>query len=133
MTLTVQHGNPAEVILQHAASAVGSPGLTVLGAPTCGRFARLRLTSVAQTVVHQIDRPTLIVPGSHPVGSRVNVPFRRVLVAIDFSQASMSALDEAYRLIGHDEATMRLLHVVDIAQALPRLTLEFPVVDSHSV
>ena len=130
MTLTVQHGKPAKVILQHAASSAGSPGLIVLGAPTRGGFGRLRLPSVAQAVVHQTDRPTLIVPGSDSVESSVNVPFRRVLVPIDFSPASMSALDEAYRIIRQDGAAMRLLHVVDIAQQqVPRLTFEFPVVD----
>ena len=130
MTLTVQDGKPAEVILQHAASSAGSPGLIVLGAPNRGGFARLRLRSVAQAVVHQTDRPTLIVPGSDSVESSASVPFRRVLVAIDFSPASMSALDEAYRIIRQDGATMRLLHVVDIAQPpVPRLTFEFPIVD----
>ena len=129
MTLAVQHGKPAEVILQHAASPVGSTGLIVLGAPSRRGFARLQLSSVAQAVVHQTDRPMLIVPGSDSVVSSANVPFRRVLVAIDFSPASMSALDEAYRIIRQD-STMRLLHVVDIAQPpVPRLTFEFPVVD----
>jgi hypothetical protein len=38
--------------------------------------------------------PTVVVPGSEFAASSVNVPFRRVLCAIDFSPASMSALDE---------------------------------------
>jgi len=129
MTLAVQHGKPAEVILQHAASAAESTGLIVIGAPSRGGFARLRLPSVAQAVVHHTDRPTLIVAGSDSVAA-ANVPFRRVLVAMDFSPASMSALDEAYRIIRQDSATMRLLHVVDLAQPpVPRLTCGFPVVD----
>jgi nucleotide-binding universal stress UspA family protein len=130
MTLTVQYGKPAEVIQQHAAWSAGSTGLIVLGAPSRGSFARLRLPSVAQAVVHQTDRPTLIVPGSDSVAPSVNVPFRRVLAAIDFSPASMSALDEAYRIVRQDGAMMRLLHVLDIGQPpAPRLTFEFPVVD----
>ena len=130
MTLTVQHGNPATVILQHAASSAGSPQLIVLGAPTRGGFGQLWSPSVAQAVVHQTDRPTLIVPGSNSVGSSVSVPFRRVLVPIDFSPASTSALDEAYRIIRQDGSSMRLLHVVDIAQQhASRPTLEFPFVD----
>ena len=87
MTLAVLRGKPAEVILQHAASAAESTGLIVIGAPSRAGFARLRLPSVAQAVVHQTDRPTLIVAGSDSVAS-ANVPFRRVLVAIDFSPAS---------------------------------------------
>ena len=102
----------------------------MLGAPTRGGLARLQLSSVAQAVVHRTDRPTLVVPGSGSVASSVNVPFRRVLCAIDFSPASMSALDEAYRIIRQDGSSMRLLHVVDIAQQqVPRPTLEFPFVD----
>jgi nucleotide-binding universal stress UspA family protein len=130
ITLTVEHGRPADVILQHAASSAGSPGLLVLGAPARNGFARWRLPSIAQTVVHQADWPTLVVPGSDSVESSVNAPFRRVLVAIDFSPASLSALDEAYRIMRQDGATIRLLHVVEIAQLLlPRLTSAFPVVD----
>jgi nucleotide-binding universal stress UspA family protein len=108
MYCSLQHGMPAKVILQHTASSAGSPGLIVLGAPTRGGFGRLRFPSVAQAVGHQTDHPTLIVPGSDSVASSVNVPFRRVLVAIDFSPASMSALDEAYRILRQDAATMRL-------------------------
>ena len=67
MTLTVQRGKPAEVILQHATSSAGSPGLIVLGAPTRGGLTRSRLSSIAQAVVHRTDRPTLVVPGT---GSR---------------------------------------------------------------
>lgn len=130
MTLTVQHGRPADVILQHATSSSGSPQMVVLGAPSRRGFDRFRSPSVAQAVVHQIDRPTLVVPHSASVTSSVNVPFHRVLCAIDFSPASTSALDEAYRIVRLGGATMRLLHVVDIVQpAVPRLALEFPVVD----
>jgi len=104
--------------------------LIVLGAPSRRGLDRFRLPSVAQAVVHQTDRPTLVVPASEFVASSVNVPCRRVLCAIDFSPASMAALDEAYRIIRDDGATLRLLHVVDIAQpAVPRLTLEFPAID----
>jgi nucleotide-binding universal stress UspA family protein len=130
MTLTARHGNPAKAILEHAASSAGSPELIVLGAPTRGGFGRLWSPSVAQAVVHHTDRPTLVVPGSYSLESSVKVPFRRVLVPIDFSPASTSALDEAYRIIRQDGSSMRLLHVVDIArQQVPRPTLEFPFVD----
>jgi nucleotide-binding universal stress UspA family protein len=130
MTLTVQHGRPADTILQHATASRGSPQLVVLGAPSRRGLDRFWSPSVAQAVVHHIDRPTLVVPGSQFDASSVNVPFRRVLCAVDFSPASMSALDEAYRLFRSDGDTMRLLHVVDVAQpAAPRLALEFPIFD----
>lgn len=130
MTLTVQYGKPADVVLQHATASTASPGLVVLGAPSRRGVDRFRSPSVAQAVVHQIDRPALVVPGSQFSAATVHVPFRRVLCAIDFSPASMSALDEAYRIVRLGGGTMRLLHVVDIVQpAVPQLALEFPVID----
>lgn len=64
MTVTVQHGKPADVILCHATSSSAvSPELIVLGAPSRHGRERFSSPSVAQAVVHQIDRPTLIVPG----------------------------------------------------------------------
>ncbi len=131
MAVTVQHGRPADVILQHARSSASPPELVVLGAPRRRRgLDRFRSPSVAQTVVHEIDRPALVVPGSEFVPASVPVPFRRVLCAVDFSPASMSALDEAYRIARREGAMMRLLHVVDIVQPeVPRLTLEFPMID----
>ena len=131
MTITVQHGKPAEVILQRAASSpTGSPELIVLGAPSRRGVERFGSPSVAQAVVHQIDRPTLVVPASEIFNSNANVPFRRILCAIDFSPTSMSALDEAVRTLRQDGGTMRLLHVVDIVQAVvPRVALEFSTID----
>jgi nucleotide-binding universal stress UspA family protein len=131
MTITVQHGKPADVILQHAtSSATGSPQLIVLGAPRRRGLDRLRLPSVAQAVVHQAACPTVVVPGSEFAAPTVNIPFRRMLCAIDFSPASMSALDEALRILRQDGGRMRLLHVVDVVQpAVPRLAWEFPAID----
>ena len=131
MTVTVQHGKPADVILQRATSShTGSPQLIVLGAPSRRGIARISSPSVAQAVVHDIDRPTLVVPGSEVAGSSVPVPFRRILCAIDFSSASMSALDEAVRLLKEGHGTMTLLHVVDVVHpAVPRIALEFPAFD----
>jgi nucleotide-binding universal stress UspA family protein len=131
ISVTVQHGRPADVILQHATSATTrSPQLIVLGAPSRRGVERLRSPSVAQAVVHQIDHPTLVVPGSEIARCTVHVPFRRILCAIDFSPASTSALDEALRILRQDGGTIRLLHVVDIVQsAVPRIALEFPAID----
>ena len=100
MTVSVQHGNPADVILAHANSGNTAPDVIVVGAPSRRGIERLRWTSVAQAIVHQADRPTLVVPGSPSTDRQIATPFRRVLCAIDFSPASMSALDEALRTSG---------------------------------
>jgi len=90
MSVTVQHGKPADVILRHAESLSGSPQWIVLGAPNRRGLDRLWSPSVAHAVVHQTVHPTLVVLGPVSFGRRVNVPFRRVLRATDFSPASMS-------------------------------------------
>ena len=127
----MHHGKPADVILQHSTlSTTGSPQLIVLGAPNRRGIERFTAPSVAHAVVHQIDRPTLVVSGTEVAGCGVTVPFRRILCAIDFSPASMSSLDEAVRILRQDGGTMRLLHVVDIVRpAVPRIALEFPTID----
>jgi nucleotide-binding universal stress UspA family protein len=130
MTVSVQHGNPADVILTHADSVNPVPDWIVIGAPSRRGIERFRWSSVAQAVVHRADRPTLVVPGSPLTDRKIGVPFRRVLCAIDFSPASLSALDEALRILRIEGGTMRLLHVVDIARPpAPRAALEFDAID----
>ena len=132
MTVTVQHGKPADVILQHSTSSTtGSPAIDR------ARRAQSPWTSAIHGAVRCArsrapDRPSdsRRVRAQRCAGSGVNVPFRRILCAIDFSPASMSALDEAVRILRQDGGTMRLLHVVDIVRpAVPRIALEFPTID----
>lgn len=130
MTVSVQHGNPTDVILAHASSPHSAADLIILGAPGRRGMERLGWASVAQSVVHRTDRPTLVVPGSSFTDEGIGMRFRRVLCATDFSAASMSALDEALRIVRHDGGAMRLLHVVDIVQfPVPRVALEFDAID----
>ena len=131
MTVSVQHGDPADVILAHAGSPHPGPAdVIVLGAPRRRGIERLWHPSVAQAVVRRADRPTLIVPGASFSDGHIGVPFRRVLCAIDSSPASMVAIAEALRIVRTDAGTMHLLHVVDVAHpAVPRVALEFDATD----
>jgi len=130
MTVSVQHGNPADVILAHANSPKGAADLIILGAPGRRGIKRLAWASVAQSVVHRADCPTLVVPGSSLTDQDIGMRFSRVLCATDFSPESTSALDEALRILRDGGGAMRLLHVVDIAQfPVPRVALEFDAID----
>jgi nucleotide-binding universal stress UspA family protein len=131
ITVTVQHGTPSDVILQHATSSTTRPPqLIVLGAPARRGLNRFRRRSVAQAVVHQASCPTVVVPGSAFAAVTVDGLVHRVLCAIDFSPASMAALDQALRMLRRDGGTMHLLHVVDIVRAaVPRLSSEFSAFD----
>ena len=57
--------------------------------------------------------PTLAIPsGPAPLGN-FGTPFRHILCAIDFSEASLGALSEALALAQQSGGHLRLLHVLD--------------------
>ena len=60
--VSVQHGDPAGVILLHARAK--RPDLIVLGTHQRSGFDRFRLGSVAETVTLRASQPVLIVPAS---------------------------------------------------------------------
>lgn len=63
MTVSVQRGNPADVILAHGNSPKIRPAdLIVLGAPRRRGIERLWGSSVAHAVVHEADCPHVIIP-----------------------------------------------------------------------
>jgi nucleotide-binding universal stress UspA family protein len=129
MAVTVQHGYATDVILRHANSPNSRlPELIVLGTRNRRGLERLRMPSVADAVMHQSPSPTLVVRGSS--GRDAVVPFHRLLCAIDFSPASMSALDEGFQILRHDGGMMRLLHVVNLlTSTVSHLRLDFASAD----
>lgn len=91
--------------------------LLVLG--THGRRGALHLLmgSVASGVLRAAGRPVLIVPSRRP---RPLGPWRRVLVPVDFSDASRHAVRHAAELVASVGARLELLHVIPpIEAALP--------------
>ncbi len=73
---------------------------------TAGSFATALGTAVAA--------PTMAVsgPGPHAHAAAVS-PFRQILAAVDFSEASLRALSAALTLAQESAGQLRLLHVVD--------------------
>jgi nucleotide-binding universal stress UspA family protein len=108
--VSVQHGDPAGVILLHARAR--RPDLIVLGTHQRTGFDRFRLGSVAETVTLRATQPVLIVPASP--GGRTAEPatsFNSILVAVDFSARSISAVARALSM-ANANGRVTLVHVV---------------------
>ena len=75
-----------------------------------GGFEHLVLGSVTVKVVRQARCPVLTVP---PPAARSTLPFKRVLCPVDFSEASILALECAFSIAQESDARLTLLHVFD--------------------
>ena len=108
LKVSVQHGDPAGVILLHARSR--RPDLIVLGTSERSAFDRVRLGSVAETVVLRASQPVLILPATRD-GQAVASSLNDILVAVDFSAGSVAAVERALSMAdGNSRVT--LVHVV---------------------
>jgi len=108
-----QHGDPAGVIVLHADAR--DADLIVMGTNTRSGWQRLREGSVAERVLRQTSRPTLIVPGDERgVGP---LPFRNIVIGADFSPATAANVEAAMRLAGGAADRLTVLHVVDGLEA----------------
>lgn len=108
-------------IIRHARER--SDDLIVLGAHGAHFVKKWVLGTTAERVVRKGDRPVLVVKKSS------RAPYRRLLVAMDFSDAAKRALRFALRAVSNVRLT--LLHVYDLSQmaapAVDRMTSEeFP-------
>lgn len=110
MRTVVDVGQPAARILEHA-NAHGGVSLLVMGTHGHGGFEHLLLGSVAEKVLRKASCPVLTVP-PHAVG--VPKPsFARVLCAVDFSEASLSALRAAASLAAEAGGELLAVHVLE--------------------
>lgn len=89
--------------------------LIVVGTHARHGLERLFLGSVAANVTRIAHQPVLVVPAYCAAAA----PIRRVMVAIDFSQASRQALCEADAIAQAHGARLLVLHVVDDAELPP--------------
>lgn len=111
----VDAGPPARMILERASSLPAD--LIVLGTHGTSGFERLVLGSVTEKLLRKAACPVLTVPPRAAVAAAL--PFKRVLCAIDFSDASLAALEAAWPLAKESDAELTLLHVVESALAPP--------------
>jgi nucleotide-binding universal stress UspA family protein len=111
MSVSVQHGDPTGVILQHATSR--RCDLIVLGTHNRTGFERFRSGSVAERVTRRAACPVLIVPLSSDGDDRHDLGFfRSVLCPIDFSEVSTAALEQALRVVDQSKGRLTLIHVL---------------------
>jgi nucleotide-binding universal stress UspA family protein len=128
MSVSVQHGDPAGVILLHANHR--RCDLLVLGTNCRTGFERLRLGSVAGQVTRRAACPVLVVPTSADGASRqVSAAFRKVVCPIDFSDPSKAALEQALGVVEESEGRLTLVHVLPSLDPMTRYAYDVSVPD----
>ena len=128
MQVEIGQGNPAREILDHARTLPSD--LIVMGTHGRSGFDRLVLGSVTEKVIRRAPCPVLTVPPL--VENTAESPaqlFSRILCAVDFSDASLRALEYAFSLAaGVQGARMTLMHVVEV---MPAPTASEPARDAE--
>jgi nucleotide-binding universal stress UspA family protein len=107
--LFVEAGPPAARILESAAALPAD--LIVIGTHGTAGFHHLVLGSVTERVLRKAACPVLTVPPR--AQSTAQLPFRRLLCAIDFSDSALHALQFAVSLAKESDARLTLLHVLE--------------------
>jgi nucleotide-binding universal stress UspA family protein len=107
--VSIQHGDPAGVILLHARSRAAD--LIVMGTNERSGLDHFRFGSVAETVALQATQPVLVVPAAdQETGDRL-APFTNIVVAVDLSEGSSAAIERALA-IADDNSRITVVHVV---------------------
>ena len=97
-------GHPVEQIVRHADEV--HAGLLVTGTRGAGFLRGVVVGSTAERVARRTSRPVLM------VRQLPHQPYRRILVPVDFSDWSRSAIELALRIA--PQATLVLMHAVDL-------------------
>jgi nucleotide-binding universal stress UspA family protein len=105
----VYGSSPAETIADFAASS--GADLIVIGTHGASGFRHLLLGSVTETILRVVDCPVLTVPPH--AHATAELPFRRVLSAVDFSPSSLAVLQLASSVAEECRAKLDVLHVID--------------------
>lgn len=103
----VRSNDPAEAIAQAAVAA--RAGLVVTGVARNEPLGRLLLGSTVERLARVLQPPLLV------VRNRAHAPYRRVLVATDFSAAARQALQTAVRLFPGSELVVYHAHAAPLA------------------
>lgn len=107
--IILDFGNPGKALSKLASD--GHMDLVVMGTHGREGSERLRLGSVAETVMRHVRCPVLT------VGAHVKPPamdrFGHILYATDFSSGSLHALTYALALSEEDGAELTMLHVIE--------------------
>lgn len=109
VTTVIRTGRPAAEIL--AAAAEDEVALIVMATHGRGGVQRLIIGSVADQVLRQGTRPTLLVGSAEPPGTPQPRELRRILLPLDGSALGAAALPLAIELAQAAGATLTLLRV----------------------
>ena len=116
---------PGEIL---ARAGILPADLIVMGTHGRGGFDRLVLGSVTEKVLRKACCPVLTVPkGAHPAPAHAAIQFHRLLCAVDFSAASLAALEFALSLAEEADARLTLLHVLELPHGLRDSPWDFDV------
>jgi nucleotide-binding universal stress UspA family protein len=117
--LDIMEGSTAAEILTKAEAMPAD--LLVIGTHGGSGFEHLVLGSVTEKVLRKAACPVLTVPKGAP--DAVPAPpvlFKRIVCAIDFSDCSMHALNQAMSLAQEADAHLTVVHVIEIPPDVPR-------------
>lgn len=109
LDVEVELGLPVNRILDRAVSLPAD--VIVMGTHGESGFEHFVLGSVTEKVLRKATCPVLSVPPRAQATSRL--PFRHLLCAVDFSDASMTAVQWAMSLARESRASVTLLHVLE--------------------
>lgn len=115
VSIRISHGSPAADILECARTE--SADLLVMGTHGAGGFEHLVLGSVVEKVLRRATCPVLTVPPRARATS--TLPFTRILCPVDFSPASVDALQFALSLAQEGDASLTLLHTLEWPDDVP--------------
>jgi len=106
--VTVMEDDPIDAILktQHEIGA----DLIAMGTHGRGGLARIRLGSIAESVLHQAEVPILTVGPRMKLASTL-VAIRRVLCPVNYSPSSQTALEHAAALAAKTGAELIIAHI----------------------
>jgi len=108
---TLLEGDPVAAVVRRAIAWPAD--LIVMGTHGRSGFDRLMLGSVAEKVLRRAPCPVLIVPPRANEATSC-VTFARILCAVDFSPASLHALDYATALAAKGGPGVTALHAVEL-------------------
>jgi len=108
----VEGGDPGRIIIERATTTKAD--LIVLGTHGMSGFERFAIGSVTEKVVRRAAPPVLTVPPSAPPPG--DVPFSRIMCAVDFSRSSLEGLRLAAALASDANTRLSVVHVLE---ALP--------------
>jgi nucleotide-binding universal stress UspA family protein len=110
LDILVVEGAPVKTIVSEA-SRIGAD-LIVMSTHGRGGFERLFLGSVTERVLRTTTLPVLTVPP--PVETVGTVTYKSIVCPVEFSDASMRAVEYAFALAEETDAHLTLLHVLEV-------------------